>query len=267
MTQLLFLDNTGVSQSDIPEYGNNLSDYLTKVNYWPKNSSFMVFNDASKKYDEFEVNSEGWRRVVIRYKSAENELETPLIRDLEIKLVDTTPPTIFKETFEETTIEVGKSFTDPGFNVQDLAESSWETETSIDISRPQTFDDNATFEELKNGGFWAAEEVTIYYDAVDEFGNQAEQQKLNLTIIDTQPPHVALVTHDALEKFNRTNLKLENSNIAELGSDPSAYSRFDDDVGLRDALSSLASSSIYSDYKFFSDIPYIREDDPMEGGF
>ena len=112
--------------------------------------------------------------------------------------MDTTPPLITKNTFSGNTIEVGEPFVDPGVVVSDLANSGVTKTTIIDLTHPLGLDDNATFVELADRGFWTSGDYTITYNAEDEFENQAESQILNLSVQDSIDPHVALVTHQIL---------------------------------------------------------------------
>jgi hypothetical protein len=178
--------------------------------------------------------------------------------------MDTTPPSITKETFDGNTIEVGVPFTDPGVDVSDLANSEVTQTISIDLIHPQGLDDNATFAELENRGFWTTGDYTITYEAVDEFGNQAEAQVLNLTVQDSINPHVAVVTHDALEKFNSGN-NLSSSNLSyQNANNPSVSPNdiFQNYANLQAALGDL--SDYYNNFSFSSEVPFLAENNTKD---
>jgi hypothetical protein len=261
-TQLLFLNENNVSQ-EAPSNSNLLSDYLTRVNYWSKNVDiphYVEFDSGSNLYAKHPYGDSNWRRVVIRYTSAVNELGNKSIRDLEIRLKDETPPTIVKNNFGSGTLEVGDPFSDPGVTISDIAGSLIDSNTTIDLAYPSGTDHNATFIELAERGFWQSGDFTITYTAKDEFGNLAETQSLILTVQDGTNPHVALITHDALNKFNSSSTGLNSSDLSyQDANNPlvSPNSRFENDSTL---ISKLANLSVhYENFTFSNEDPYVMQ--------
>lgn len=266
-TSLLFLDDQNNSKEP-PNYSYNLQEYLTKVNFWNKDGTtphYVFFNEDTGLYQKYKQDSDysSWRRVVIRYSSSENELGNKSVRDLEIRLVDTTPPTITKNSFSDSNIEIGEPFLDPGVVVSDIANSSTTLTTSIDLDDPLGGDDNATFDKLSKRGFWTAGEFTISYSAEDEFENLAELQVLNLGVQDSTNPHVAVVTHDVLEKYN-SGSDLNNSDIAYQDTNPVVTPNdiFQNYANLQAALGGL--SVYYNNFSFSSEFPFLAENNTKD---
>ena len=265
-TSLLFLDEKNQTRSN-PTYSYAISDYLKKVNYWDKQLSspyYILFNEESNTYLKYPEGNQNWRRVVIRYSSSENEVGNRSIRDLEIRLVDESEPSLQKNAFENKPIEVGEPFVDPGVEVLDKANSEVGLNKFIDIDHPQGLDDNSTFDELAARGFWTTGDYTITYNATDEFGNQAESQTLNLRVQDSIDPHVAVVTHEVLEKYNSGN-DLSFSDLSyQDGNDPivSPNEVFMNDANLQSSLASL--SNLYKDFKFSSEVPFLLENNSKD---
>jgi hypothetical protein len=239
------------------------STFFSRVNYWNSAGDFYFVSDDPGSYAKHLSTSDEWRKVVLRY-SVENSLGNKSVRDIEVRLMDTTPPFITKNTFSGNTIEVGEPFQDPGVTVSDLANSGISETTTIDLSHPQGLDDNATFVELADRGFWASGDYTLTYNAVDEFGNQAEAQVLNLTVQDSINPHVAVVTHDALEKFNSGN-NLSSSNLSyQDANNPSALPNdiFQNYENLHAALGEL--SDYYNNFSFNNEVPFLAENNTKD---
>ena len=267
-TQLFFLDDQNQSQSP-PSYGYLLSDYLTKVNYWLNGGvryyAELFDSTGGNSYNQIASGEDEWRRVIIRYTSNTNELGNYSVRDLEIQLLDTTPPTIIKNTFNDTLLEVGEPFNDPGVVITDVAGSSFTSSTVIDLDHPEGESVETIFGELSTRGFWTTGDFTITYSAEDNFSNQSESQILNLTVQDSKDPHVAVITHDALNKFNAPSAGLDNSDLEyEYSNDPvvSPHSIFENSSTLSTKLKSLSSPELYdeSTVTFSSEIPYLVED-------
>ena len=198
------------------------STFFSRVNYWNSAGDFYFVSDDPGSYAKHLSTSDEWRKVVLRY-SVENSLGNKSVRDIEVRLMDTTPPFITKNTFSGNTIEVGVPFQDPGVTVSDLANSGISETTTIDLSHPQGLDDNATFVELAERGFWASGDYTITYNAVDEFGNQAEAQVLNLSVIDTKEPHVSPISFTALSVFRESFSDLSSNLLAFTGTFDESY--------------------------------------------
>ncbi len=262
-TELLFLNENNISQ-EAPSNSNLLSDYLTRVNYWSKNVDiphYVEFDSGSNLYAKHPYGDSNWRRVVIRYTSAVNELGNKSIRDLEIRLKDETPPTIVKNNFDSGTLEVGNPFVDPGVTISDLAGSLIDSNTTIDLAYPNGTDHNATFVELAERGFWTTGDYTITYNAVDEFGNQAEAQVLNLSVQDSINPHVAVVTHQILNNYNSGNsfVLTYHENNDPVVNPNEVYKN---DSNLPSSLISL--SSHYSKDGFSSEFPFLAENNTKD---
>ncbi|MEK9773379.1 MAG: hypothetical protein VW576_07400 [Opitutae bacterium] len=257
------LDATGSSNDDqtiLPE--QDLSDFFSSVNYWNNNGALYFVEGTVGSYSKYpDSESTNWRRVVLRY-SATNSLGNKSVRDIEVRLMDTTAPVITKNTFSEGTLEVGDPFDDPGVNISDSAGSVILSDTTIDLPHPQGGDDNSTFIELSNRGFWEAGDFTITYTAEDEFGNQADTQILNLNVQDSTDPHVAVVTHDVLNKYN-SNSGIATSDLSyQNANNPlvSPNSIFENDTTLSSKLQNL--SVHYDNFTFSSEDPFVMEDDP-----
>ena len=199
------LDIGDVIKSDTLILANDdLTNFFSKVNFWNNVDEYYVTGEPTAYTKYPKSNTTDWRRVVLRY-TVENSLGNKSERDIEVRLVDTTSPTIVKNNFDSGTLEVGDPFSDPGVVVTDLAQSEVTETRTIDLNHPQGLDDNATFVELAERGFWTTGDYTITYNAVDEFGNQAEAQVLNLTVIDSKAPHVSPISFTALSEFSETD--------------------------------------------------------------
>ena len=181
-------DFTGAKLTDASYFPN----FFSSVNYWQNNEGISYFVSGTPgNYLKFpDSDTTNWRKTLLRYEVI-NDLGNRSVRDVEVRLIDTIPPLITKNTFSGNTIEIGEPFVDPSVTITDLAGSTIISETTIDLDHPQGGDDNATFTELSNLGFWESGDYTITYNAVDEFGNQAETQTLNLNVEDTNEPHVS----------------------------------------------------------------------------
>ena len=135
-----------------------------------------------------------------------------------------------------------------------------DSNTTIDLAYPSGTDHNATFIELAERGFWQSGDFTITYTAKDEFGNLAETQSLILTVQDGTNPHVALITHDALNKFNSSSTGLNSSDLSyQDANNPlvSPNSRFENDSTL---ISKLANLSVhYENFTFSNEDPYVMQ--------
>lgn len=269
-TELLFFDENNITKVR-PIYSYNLSDYLQKVNYWDSDTGFpnyVEFNQNSNSYQKYPKDDANWRRVVLRYTSAVNALGNKSIRDLEVRLKDETPPTIQKIISSNQPIEVGQSFSDPGVEIFDAAGSSVALSTSfgenLNISSGQ--DINQTLEELENRGFWETGDFTLLYNATDEFGNSAVEQKLDIIVQQSINPYVAVLTHDALRKYN-SGINLNSSDLSyenESNLLVSPNDRFKKDLesnnALKETLNALTSDpDHYDNLSFDSDDPYIKE--------
>ena len=228
-------------------FSDFLPDFFTSVNYW--NGHFISGTPGS--YSKPPEKTVLWEnsKVVLRY-SAKNELGNESVRDIEVRLIDTTPPTITKNSFDGGILEVGDPFEDPGVVISDAAGSSIDTNTTINLG----FDSNSTFDELANRGFWEEGTFTITYNAVDEFGNQAVTEELALSVQDGTVPHVFVMTHDALGGITSGNLVFYEDNKP-------AYSPFSIFETFRQELIldlsdyyNLAKSEFYSEKN-----PYVRE--------
>jgi len=211
-TNLLFLDDANNSDLSPPSYSYQLSSYLTKVNFWTHQgiSRYVELLDSeeSNGYKDFPIGDANWRRVVIRYTSNDNEFGNYSVRDLEVRLTDTTPPNITKNTFSGGIIEVGDPFNDPGVEIADIAGSAVNLQTTIQdeiLKHPGNGDDKAVFAELADRGFWKTGEFTIKYNAEDEFGNQAVEQILNLSVRDSRDPYVGIISNEGLRSINQSN--------------------------------------------------------------
>ena len=264
--QLISLDSSN-STKEIINNGPDIQDissFFSSVNYWNNQGVQNFVSGSPGSYTIFSKTDTNWRRVVFRY-SVTNNLGNISVRDIEVRLVDTTPPTITKNTFAGGTIEVGDAFDDPGVDISDIADPQKlgiSSNTTIDFPPPSGGDHNATFEELSIRGFWEAGDFTITYTAEDEFGNQAETQVLNLSVIDSTDPHVAIVTHDVLNNFNAGN-GLASSDLAyQDANNPSVSpnSIFENDTTLSSKLMNL--SVHYDNFTFSSEDPFVMEDDP-----
>jgi hypothetical protein len=266
-TELLFLGENNESMLP-PNYSNILSDYFKYVNFWDSDPTYYIelIDKDSNSYQKYPKGDPEWRRVVIRYSSAENEIGNKSVRDLEIRLKDNTPPTIQKNTFDNRPVEVGEPFTDPGVEVYDAAGSIISLSTSFgqELDQPLNQDFNATIDELENRGFWEPGEYTIQYSAEDEFGNEADQQTLNISVQDNIPPYVAIVSHDVLKIYNSNNdlnsnnLAWENKNSSDLLVSPN--DRFNEEPSSSNLRNSLSNLSDLEDYSNSED-PYIKEFD------
>jgi len=261
--ELIYINANGdhLSSQNVHSGGvSNFSDgstFFSQVNYWNSSSDLFFVSGEPGSYAKYSSNFDEWRKVVLRY-SVLNSLGNKSVRDIEVRLMDTIPPEITKNTFTGNTIEVGEPFTDPGVVVSDIANSGVTKTTTIDLSHPQGLDDNATFVELADRGFWTTGDYTITYNAVDEFGNQAEAQVLNLTVQDSKNPHVAVVTHDALEKYN-SGFNLSSSNLSyQDANNPTVLPNdiFQNYANLQDALGGLSNLS--------SEVPFLAENNTKE---
>ncbi len=262
-TEILFLDESNSSLTK-PTLANDLSFYLSKVNYWSDNQSkphYVLFDEQSESYDVHEKGlSSEWRRVVIRYTSVENGFGNKSVRDLEVRLQDTTRPVISLTNSTIDDVEVGAPFDDPenfpDISVNDSADSLVVVEHEINIGNEV----NSTFEELGLRGFWGTGTFSITYSAEDEFDNEAYEQQVTFDVIDTTPPHVALVSHGLLSALS-SNSVFSVSNVNFSGTIPSGvdpYTIFQGtpgDTGIRDKLIGLSydSSSPYIAQKEDSD--------------
>ncbi|MDG1324605.1 MAG: hypothetical protein P8P49_02480 [Opitutales bacterium] len=267
--ELIYINANGdhVSSQNVHSGGvSNFSDgstFFSQVNYWNSSSDLFFVSGEPGSYAKYSSNFDEWRKVVLRY-SVLNSLGNKSVRDIEVRLMDTIPPEITKNTFTGNTIEVGEPFTDPGVVVSDIANSGVTKTTTIDLSHPQGLDDNATFVELADRGFWTSGDYTLTYNAVDEFGNQAEAQVLNLTVQDSINPHVAVVTHDALEKFNSGN-NLSSSNLSyQDANNPSVSPNdiFQNYENLKAALGEL--SDYYNNFSFSNEVPFLAENNTKD---
>jgi hypothetical protein len=231
----------------------NSSSFFSSVNYWNSSGGLYFISGGLGSYMETLSSSDKWRKCILRY-SVENSLGNKSVRDIEVRLVDTTPPEITMNPFSDV-IEVGEPFNDPGVVIADLAMSTVTEVRTTDIGA----DYNATFDELGSRGFWTKGEYTITYNAFDEFENQADPQVLNLNVQDSTDPHVAVITHDALEKYNSgnglsiSNLSYQNANIPKVLPNDI----FQNHANLQVALGSL--SVHYKNFTFSSEVPFLAE--------
>ena len=260
--QLISIDSSNSTREILSTSANDQvpSSFFTSVNYWNDNGVIHFVEGTPGSYTKIQQSDSNWRRVVFRYSAFNSSLGNKSVRDIEVRLMDTTAPTITKNTFSGGTLEVGGAFDDPGVVIIDSADSTITSVTTIDLSHPQGGDDNSTFIELSNRGFWEAGDFTISYSAEDEFGNQAETQILNLNVQDSTDPHVAVVTHDALTEFNSGN-GLGSSDLSyQDANNPSVSPNtiFEDDESLQAKLPNL--SDHYDNFSFFSEDPFVRED-------
>ena len=238
---------------------DDMTNFFSKVNFWNNVDEYFVTGEPAAYTKYPKSNTTDWRRVVLRY-TVENSLGNKSERDIEVRLVDTTSPTIVKNNFDSGTLEVGDPFTDPGVTISDIAGSLIDSNITIDLAHPNGTDHNATFIELAELGFWEPGDFTITYTAGDEFGNLAETQVLNLTIQDGTDPHVALITHDSLNKFNAPGTGLGSSDLSyQNANNPlvSPNSRFENYEGLKSKLSNL--SVHYDNFIFSSEDPYVMQ--------
>ena len=254
------LDIGDVIKSDTLILANDdLTNFFSKVNFWNNVDEYYVTGEPTAYTKYPKSNTTDWRRVVLRY-TVENSLGNKSERDIEVRLVDTTSPTIVKNNFDSGTLEVGDPFSDPGVTISDVAGSLIDSNTTIDLAYPNGTDHNATFIELAERGFWQSGDFTITYTAKDEFGNLAETQFLNLTVQDGTNPHVALITHDALNKFNAPSTGLNSSDLSyQDANNPlvSPNSRFENDSTL---ISKLANLSVhYENFTFSNEDPYVMQ--------
>ena len=259
--QLISLDSSNSTMEILSTSAKDQvpSSFFTSVNYWNDNGVPNFVSGTPGSYSIIQESDTNWRRIVLRYVVT-NSLGNNSVRDIEVRLFDTTPPTITKNTFTGGTLEVGSLFNDPGVVITDSAGSTITSTTTIDLVYPQGAEDNATFIELSNRGFWEAGDFSITYTAEDEFGNQAEAQVLNLSVIDSKDPHVAIITHDALTEFNSGN-GLGSSDLSyQDANNPSVSPNtiFEDDGSLQAKLANL--SVHYDNFSFFSEDPFVRED-------
>ncbi len=259
-TEIIFLDGNGNEQAK-PSLANDLSKYLTKVNYWDPSGSdpqYVLFDENQNQYTKYSNTATDWRRVVIRYTSVENGFGNKSIRDLEVRLVDTKRPEITLSA-DALTVEAGEPFEDPedfpNLNVTDLAGSSISVDREISLGS----DVNATFDELAERGFWEIGTATITYSAEDEFGNEALEKVVTVTVNDTTAPHVALVRNgfgnSPINSFSVLDLNFSGS--IPNGVDPySIFQGSGGDTRINDKLSSLnyTSSAPYIDTNGNTDI-------------
>jgi len=269
-TQLLFLDENNISLDQLPSYSFDLQKYLQKVNFWghkTDNPNYVQFDESTGFYEKYPKGHPNWRRVVIRYKSAQNELGNYSVRDLEIRLRDKTPPSISVDSeFDESIpIKVGEAFEVPDVEIFDSSLSSVSltpkitTKTGDDLG-----DDNSSviFDELKSRGFWEMGEYKIKYNAEDEFGN-TEDKELDIIVEDPVAPYVAVLTHDALRKYN-SNINLNSSNLTYQNFSIDLVSpndRFKKELPSNQDLSTTLDklSDHYVNFSFDSESPYIKE--------
>jgi hypothetical protein len=77
------------------------------VNYWNSSGDFYFCLWGIQVLCETFINFiDEWRKVVLRY-SVENSLGNKSVRDIEVRLMDTTPPFITKNTFSGTQLKLG----------------------------------------------------------------------------------------------------------------------------------------------------------------
>ena len=238
----------------------DLSSFFSSVNYWNHEGVEYFVSGSVGSYSKYpSSDATNWRRVVLRY-SVENSLGNKSVRDIEVRLMDTNPPTVTKNTFSGSTIEVGVPFDDPGVVITDLAGSLISSENTIDLNHSQGGDDNDTFEELSIRGFWTVGDFTITYKAFDEFGNHADEQVLNLSVQDTKDPHVAVISHDILRQINSSNSYSSLDYTGGNNPSVSPENIFRDSDVRASHLINLSPHYNTTDYKFFSETPYVRED-------
>jgi len=83
---------------------------------------------------------------------------------------------------------------------------------------------------------------------------------LNLSVIDSKDPHVAIITHDALTEFNDGNGFGSSDLSYQDANNPTVYpdAIFENDASLRVKLANL--SDHYDNFSFSSEDPFVRED-------
>lgn len=184
---------------------------ISKVNFYDSGIEQYYVDPEGNFYPEDDT---GWRMLVVRY-TTETAMDKTDSTDLIIRIEDTTPPEFDLVGSTSLTVEAGSVYQDGSFddNITNISDNY-----DIDISIAQktshieyigggSLDDplgGNIFDILtdSNIGFWVEGSYRVLYEIRDDFNN-SESKERTITVEDTTPPYIDLITHSDLGSYTR----------------------------------------------------------------
>ena len=199
--------------ADINSTVDNLA-IINRVNFYQNASGeqFYVGSDGNLT----EKGTDSYPKNIVTY-SAKNQFGTDYIYDLEIRIQDTTPPTFDLTQNTSLTLEGGQPYDD--FNHSNLNDTYGSSSLIRKITKGTVNDPiylgpdgSEPYDDFAEVGFWQLGGYTIRYTASDDFNNTSIKDR-TITVEDTTPPHMALVSYEGAVRETTADQINENPTL------------------------------------------------------